>query len=306
MGNSKLTGATLVLGASSNIGQRLVSRLGRENVIATFNRTPVQNGLHFDARVMALSDLPIEPDQISNAVILLGDTILDSVASDQIRARALNVTALSKIIDQLNSWDIKPIFTSTEVVYDGTGTLYDEESPANPIVLYGQQKLEIERYIQANFSDYVIFRLARIYGDTPGDGTIFIDWAQKILQGEKIICANNQRFSPVYIEDVIDCLIAAIHGRLSGLYVLGGPVGLSRLECLEMLIEAFGSKLKHPVDLEICSILDFPAIEPRPLDTTVSSKLLETEIGIRFTEIKDVCERIVTQISNAADGEKQS
>ena len=180
-------GVTLVLGASGMIGQRLISRLGLNNVIATYNHRQFTNGVHFNARVTSLNELPLELDRISTAVILLGDTVLDSVAADPVRSHVLNVTAISEIIDQPKIWGIRPIFTSTEVVYDGTDKYYGEKFPPNPIVLYGQQKVEIENQIQAKFSEYTDFRVARIYRENCSDGAIFNDWAEKILSGEGII-----------------------------------------------------------------------------------------------------------------------
>ncbi len=288
-------GKILILGASSYIGRCLIEKIDPDSVIATYNQSPIKDGVHFDARSMSLTDLPVNPKEISSAIVLLGDAKPDSVASDSVRSHALNVEALTAILEQLRQWNIKPVFTSTEDVYDGQSRNYHESSAPNPITLYGRQKLEIERIIQDLFSDFTIFRLARVYGEIYGDGTLFTDWTDQILGDEKIICAHDQRFSPVFIDDVADGLSAAAAGSISGLYVFGGPISLSRLECLELMIAAFEKKRKVSCEIERCSILDFPTLEPRPLDTTLVSTKLENDLGVKFADPQMISERIVSR-----------
>ena len=77
-------------------------------------------------------------DGISHAVILLRDTNPEACVSDIEYSRALNVEGIVRIIDCLKERKIKPVFASTEVVYDGERGNYTEEDTPNPILEYAQ------------------------------------------------------------------------------------------------------------------------------------------------------------------------
>jgi len=78
------------------------------------------------------------------------------------KSKALNVDSIKRILNRLKEWEIKPIFASSEFVFDGKKGNYKETDEVNPILLYGKQKVAIEDYIQSQFKDYLIFRLAKV------------------------------------------------------------------------------------------------------------------------------------------------
>ena len=70
----------LILGSSGFIGKHLFEELGKENAIATYHSRSIEGGIHFDALSMKLSDIVKNPSNISVAIILLGNTKIDSCA----------------------------------------------------------------------------------------------------------------------------------------------------------------------------------------------------------------------------------
>ena len=132
----------LIIGGSGYLGKHLFSALGPENSIATYNNSPMQGGIYFNSLTMSLGDILDDPGGFSHAVILLGDTKPDSCAADIERSRALNVQSIKSIISELLDWDVKPVFASTEVVFDGTKGGYVESDDVKPILVYGEQKVE--------------------------------------------------------------------------------------------------------------------------------------------------------------------
>ena len=202
-----------------------------KTTIATYNSNPFKGGIAFDPMQNSLFDYISSKHRFSHAILLNGDTQPDSCIADPTKSHQTNVLGLKKIVNELIELRIKPVFTSTEFVFDGKDGNYSEADPARPILLYGAQKLEIEEYLRENCEDYVIFRLAKVFGDGLFDNTLFSEWACKIRAGsERILCAQDQAFSPIFIGDVI-ALHLAVSQNLSGLF---SGKRYTRIECLDM------------------------------------------------------------------------
>jgi dTDP-4-dehydrorhamnose reductase len=285
----------LILGGSSYVGRKLFEKLGSGRAIATYNNTPLSGGIRFDSLSMRLSEIVYKPETISHAIILLGDTNPETCAVDLSKSQALNVESIKKVIRDLNAWQIKPVFTSSEFVFNGVKGDYVETDPVNPILLYGKQKVEIEEYLQETCGDYCILRLAKVFGAESGDGTLFTSWLNAIEQGQTIRCATDQIFSPIYREDVVNVLIRVTEMTCSGIFHLAGPKPFTRMELLEMLLKHVKVYADVKVDVVPCSILDFNLKEKRPLNVSMVPKKLENAINYKIGDVEDVCEYIVKQ-----------
>jgi len=269
----------LILGGSSFVGKLLLQSLNETNVYATYNRNIIKNGLKFDIVDNEISNLNINFESISHAVILLGDTEPNSCYSNITRSEKLNVFSIKKIIDFLKSFNINIIFCSTEFVFDGLKGMYSEQDIPNPILEYGRQKLEIENYL-SSYSRHTILRLAKVYGNSPNDGTLFSLWEHKIKNGEVIICANDQYFSPVHVNDVILAIKRVIAKNAFGLFNISCGQKYSRLELLHLLIRNKFNNINIPIEER--SIDDFNLPELRPKDVSMSSDKASNFLGIKF------------------------
>lgn len=283
---------SLILGASSFVGRHLVEQMGPAGSIGTFNSTPIPNGRHFDSTTMSLNDVIVDWDEIGSAVILMGDTQPDSCIADTERSRAVNITGIVRVIDELHKRSVPIVFTSTEFVFDGTQGDYTEADTVNPVLLYGVQKLEIERYLETVGGTFTVLRLAKVYGLSRDDGTLFTGMHDAVRTENLIRCAADQRFSPVYVGDVVAAIIAAINGRLGGTYHVAGPEAKSRLECLELMISAMHEREPVSTKIEPCSIHDFDLPEPRPVDVSMRSDKLVDDLGIRLVSPVEACKKI--------------
>jgi dTDP-4-dehydrorhamnose reductase len=286
----------LVLGASSYIGRHLYERLGKEKTVGTYHNTPFKGGVKFDVLSMKLSDVIDKPENFSAAVLMLYDTDPESCAADPAKSHALNVVSMKSLVDQLIGWNLPIIFMSTEFVFDGNKGQYVESDSAEPILLYGRQKLEIERYIQNRCDKHAILRLGKVYGQQPDDGTLFTNWINALETSNSIQCANDQKFSPVFVDNVVAAIIACLEKKINGLFHVSGPLGSSRYELLEILINEARKYRQIDIDLVSCSIHSFPLKEKRPLDVTMSPKKFIKATGITPSHPADVCRDIVAKV----------
>lgn len=285
-------GRVLLLGASSYVGRELFAALGPQRAIATYRSRPIPGGVYFDSLWMSVGDLLTDTPDVSHAVILLGDTDPESCAADRVVSHALNVESITRVIDELVVRRIKPIFISSEFVFDGCKGNYVESDPVNPILTYGRQKVTVEQYLQRVADAYAIVRLAKVFGSQPGDGTLFTAWLDAIERGGVIRCARDQIFSPIHVADVAAALIGLLEHDCCGVFHLAGHEAYRRLDLLETLL----AKLPEGaggVEVVACSIHDFDLRERRPEDVSMVPDKLVAATGVHIRQVARLCEEIV-------------
>ena len=275
------------------MGRRLFSRLGPERAVATYNTTPIEHGVYFDALSMQVTDIVDKKDVFSHALILLGNTKPDSCAKDLEQSTYLNVSRTQLIIDQLRTLGIVPVFTSSEVVFDGEKGNYVETDPVHPLLAYGVQKVQIEEYLQETCPDFVVVRLARVFGSRRGDGTLFIDWLEQIEQNLDIRCAYNHIFSPIHIDEVVEALIQLMQRNCRGIFHLSNKYPYRRIDMLNLLIESYREYRSYDGRVIECSLHDFPVMERRALNVSLRPDKIIRATGIEILSVETWC-KIIT------------
>ena len=284
----------LILGGSSYVGRHLIAKINPNNVLFTYNKTTISGGVRFDSTVMDIEEI-VDLNEVNSAVILLGDTNPETCIEDVEKSENLNVLSIKRIIDTLSTYNIKVIFASSEFVYDGGTGNYIESDKTKPILLYGKQKLEIEHYIRKNISTHTILRFAKIYGSELDDKTLFTSWLKLVELENNIVCADDQYFSPVHIDNVVDTILFAISNEMRGIFNLAGPVRKSRMELLLILIREINKIKDCNTNVLPCSIDDFNLNEKRPKDVSMNPSKLVSATGVKLVYPDEVCAEIANK-----------
>jgi uncharacterized protein YbjT (DUF2867 family) len=110
---------------------------------------------------------------------------------------------------------------------------------------YLRSKGEAEKIIreQSAAVDWVIFKPSVVFG--PGDS--FINRFAALLAAIPLVfplAKPNARFQPVFVDDVVDALIACLHGAASSrqTYELGGPQQFTLREIVQSIARITGSR----------------------------------------------------------------
>jgi dTDP-4-dehydrorhamnose reductase len=283
----------LLLGGSSYLGRFIYSKLGKELSTTTYNKTPVKDGVFFDAREMRISEISVDLKDYSHAIILLGLTSPDYCAKNKDESYFINVTRLKLVIDDLLASGIIPIFTSTEAVFDGLKGNYTEVDKVNPILEYARQKVEIEIYLEQKSSSFAIVRLAKIFGLELDDKTLLSAWLSQIYANENIRCASDQIFSPIEVQDVADCIIYIIQKRLNGIFHIANKEFFPRSSLLRILLSYYEKYRPYNGKITECSINDFNSVEPRPLDISLSPSKFILDGDVKIKSLDFCCETLV-------------
>ncbi len=265
----------VLFGGSGLIGRALARRLGRDRAVCTFRSRPVEGGIRYDALTADPATVLDQAGPASHALLLFANSDTRQCATDPEATRQVNVAANKRVIDALLARGIMPVFFSSDGVFDGEKGNYVEDDPVKPVMEYGKQKAEVERYLRERTDDFLILRPARVYGAAPGAGTMLDDWLQAVTEGHEIVCAHDTRFCPIDVDDLATLVTALVENDTRGVFHTGGPESATHWSLLKSLLDALDAEDRAP-PLVLKSILDLADWEPRPLDTSlVSTKAYE-------------------------------
>jgi dTDP-4-dehydrorhamnose reductase len=284
----------LLLGASGFLGPALREALGAERAVATHFSHPGQGSLFFDARRTRVSDLAAAlPARPAAAVILLGITNIDNCARNPAVCAEVNVRGIIRVIDEVHALGIVPVFVSSDAVFDGSRPYWSEEDEPSPILTYGRQKVAVERYLVSLPLPWIIVRLPKLISPERNARCFVTGWVEGLARSERILCATDQYFTPAAAPDVARAIAQLVHAGAHGLYHLGGPERLSRRALLDAVLEEYRKFTRPVAQIVECSLRDIPALEPRPLDTSLRSERFKADPGALF---RTACETAQTAV----------
>src|SRR5689334_20619533 len=152
----------LVIGGSGFLGAALRTAAPRPEMLFTYFSNPVPGGVRLDARAGMGELAPALRGRVSAAVILAGSTNVDACARDPGGTAQLNVVGIKRIVDDLLELGVTPVFTSSDAVFDGSHGAWTEDQPVSPVLTYGRQKLEVERYLLSVPAPRLVVRLPKL------------------------------------------------------------------------------------------------------------------------------------------------
>ena len=184
-------------------------------------------------------------------------------------------TLLSELCAEANHGRGLPLaFTSTDLVFDGAGSLYAEDAPTSPVSLYGEHKVLAEQAVLSRHPEGgLVCRLPLLYGRSEPGAACFLDgFLACARRGEPLRLFKDEFRSPANAVDVARGLVLLLERKARGIMHLGGPERLSRLD--------FGQRLKTALDaqglgpclrIEPARQADAPMAAPRPRDVSLAS-----------------------------------
>jgi dTDP-4-dehydrorhamnose reductase len=292
----------IVLGGSGFLGPALRVAAGPAGVMLTHCAHPAPGSVFFDARRSSVAQLVDSVGRRpSAALIFFGITNIDACARDPVGTARVNVESVIRVIDELRSLEITPVFTSSDAVFQGDHAWWSEEQLVRPILTYGRQKLEVERHLAAQPGRWLAVRLPKLLSATRNARCMLTGWVEALGRDGTILCATDQYFTPAEAGDASRAILQLIASGASGLFHLGGPERLSRRDLLRAVEQEYVRFAQPRARIKECSLRDIPVTEARPLDLSMDSTRLRTLIGdmlrpaseIARLAVRDVCRSLV-------------
>ncbi len=236
-----------------------------------------------------LSDF-FKRNPVQAAIITSAISSPDECKANPELSHKVNVDGTIRLFKLLKGLGIKPVFFSTDHVYDGQKGNYNEGDPYSPVTVYGQQKTQAENFLREHFDEFLILRTSKQVSTRIDRKNILSEMTVRLLTGRTIRCATDHSIAPIFAEDVVTITLDAVRKGLSGPLHLAPPQTYTRLE----LGHAVADALSTPRTLvEPCSIHDFKFLETRPPFCTLDSSLLQKFLNPKFIDLKDGIARIV-------------
>ena len=207
-----------------------------------------------------------------------------------------NVESTQNIISVCRESGCHMIYVSTNAVFDGTEAPYNETSNPNPINKYGKIKLECERIVSESLKNFTIFRPILMYGwHYPQSRQNPATWIiEKLSKDQTINMVTDIYENPLYNVQCGEILWQIILKKPLGIIHAAGGEIVNRYEFAVKLAEVFGFSysLIRPVDSSF-----FPAIAPRPRNTSLETKRTREELGITPIVLREGLEKMKMQAS---------
>jgi dTDP-4-dehydrorhamnose reductase len=199
-----------LVGAKGMLGSRLALTLEKNSLpfIATDIEVDITNP-------EALHSFAATHPGIAYIINCSAYTNVDKAESDREKAFAINQTGVQHLAETAAGLDIPFIHLSTDYVFDGTASSpYREETPPNPVSVYGSSKLAGELAALAACKKTIIIRTAWLY-DAHGKNFLLTMLRLFREKGEAQVVAD-QSGSPTWAADLALAIIQILRNLKTG------------------------------------------------------------------------------------------
>lgn len=296
-----------ITGAAGYIGSKLTHKLlgcghkvyafdnyfYNQQKLVPFNEHDIPNLLFYQEDVTLWSDNIKSAIDNSDVIIplaaLVGAPLCDKYPD---KALSLNQEWFDQLIKYLDYQ--KVIYPNTNSGYGTTnGEMCNEETPCNPISLYGQTKLQAEKTLLEKYNNSVCFRLATVYGKSYRQRMDLLvnNLVYTALRDKKIdVFDGHFKRNYIHIDDIVEAFTHTLKNfnfMKNNVYNLGNDnVNMTKLDLVKKVCEYTGAEFTISND----------KTDPDKRDYLVSSqKLYDTgftpsyDLNYGIKEMIEVC-----------------
>lgn len=241
----------LVVGGAGYIGGGITDILLGKNIpFAVYDRLLYENHyfkpadfIYGDIRdTKKLSKVLLDFSHVIWLAAIVGDT---ACKVNPALAVSINEEAVKWLTGHFNG---RIIFLSTCSVYGKSDQVADENSPARPLSLYAETKLNAEKYLQGK--DSLILRLGTVYGITDSYTRLRMDLvlnymtANAVTKGQLVVFGGNQWRPLVHVKDIATVIVNNLEKSISGIYNVT-TTNLQIKDLAETIGNITGCKIEH-------------------------------------------------------------
>ncbi len=238
-----------ITGASGNLGQHLIQSLSDGNELllqyhSKENFNTAHSSINLD--ILDFTELrkvfnDFKPGYVIHTAAVSNPKFADELPREKVLK--INVEATKLIAALCCDYGTKLIFTSTDLVYDGSfGKYLKEEDPTNPLSLYAETKLIAEEEIQKSSCEFVILRTSLLYGFSKSSGENHFSFMfENLKKGKHVKLFTDQFRTPLAMFDAAGMIKRIIDVKnIKGVINFGGLQRLSRFELGKIFCESAG------------------------------------------------------------------
>ena len=248
-----MSSTTILIGPTGFLGLSFLEK--RPNIIAV-GRAEIPSSLSNEfIKIDSIDDFSVlDSVQFENVIFLIGSSDHEKLNSDPTMAMEKNVLPLSKFLHYLKESNKK----INKVITFTTMLQYDSNKISNPCIESEPKNPFVNNYVLSKFTAEMVsqryrewlpiidIRLSNVYGPTPlrrPDLVPTLVW--KILENQKIsVWTKKPKRDFVYVDDVINAVMALIDTSYSGPINIGSGVMNSVGDVCDLLSKFSGCDIK--------------------------------------------------------------
>lgn len=196
-------------------------------------------------------------------------------------ARRMNIEATRHLVEL--AANVRLVFLSTDLVFDGRKGNYVESDAVNPLNLYAETKVAAEHIVLANPNNVVI-RTTLNAGKSPTGDRSFAEQMRAAWQrGEKLKFFTDEFRNPIGADVTARAIWEIAQSVAPGIFHIAGSERLSRLQIGQLLAARWPDL---PCASEPASLRDFPG-PPRAADCSLNCQKVRALLPFslpRFSE----------------------
>lgn len=193
------------------------------------------------------------------------------VRRDPVRGRAVNTEATARLANWCATHGGRLVYTSTDMVFDGSKAWSCEEDRAEPILAYGRTKHDAEPAVLA-VPRGLVARMSLMYGPSRSGRESFYERTIAGLRGGVSQTFFEDEFrTPLDLESAALILVRLAESEVRGLFHVAGPERVSRYDLVRRQAMALGV---DPALVLANRQADLTFAEPRPVDVSLDTSKL--------------------------------
>jgi dTDP-4-dehydrorhamnose reductase len=221
-----------------------------------------------------------------------GFTWVDGCERDPARAYTANLEeplCLARVAADLGA---RFIYYSTDYVFDGVAGPYTEESPVNPLSVYGCVKRDAENALAEALGEaQLTIRTSWVFGPERQGKNFAYQVAKNLGSGLPMVCPSDQISSPSYGPDVARASVLLAEQMVTGTIHVAGPDVMDRACFARLLAAALG--------------VDASGIESRPTSALGQAAARPLRGGLLTRRLDTCAPGLMRQLSECLEDFRQ-
>jgi len=233
---------------------------------------PVQFGHQIDA---------LAPDLVVHTV---GLTDVDRCEKEPDLARHSNAEIARNVAQAAAEKRIRMIHISTDHLYPGDHSYYQEHDAVQPINEYGRTKALAETWVQSTYPEALIVR-TNFYCWGHSKRQSFSDWLiNNFREGRSLTLFDDVYFTPILADGLVLASHELVDKGASGVINVAGSDRLSKYEFALLLAEEFGLSADL---IRRAQLAQSKLSAPRPKDMSLDCRRAEKILGRRLGVVSE-------------------
>jgi dTDP-4-dehydrorhamnose reductase len=211
-----------------------------------------------------------------------------------------NVDATQNVVQACGELGIKMVHVSTNAVYKGDDPPYGEQSPKEPVNVYGQLKKQCDDLVKSSGLTWTIIRPILMYGwSRPWSRKDFVVWIlENLRSGKPVSLVTDIRENPLSAELCARAIWKCLENDITGEYNLAGRDTVSRCELGAQVAEVF--ELDASLVLPVRNT-SFKNIAPRPANTSFDTSKMSNILKMEAQPLREGLERMRYSMPDTMD-----